>query len=153
MEGKKLQFMCLTELRRELMVAKAQHDVKKVRKINDLIARNEKDINKKLNEWPKSKMFKFAANILVSEGKGRFVVNGGHVIQEVDMAEVLLKLFDIQRGISKVASSEKRRKQILHEEYSKVLKINAKHAGSDDELPELLQLPDERELKNAGTFK
>ena len=95
MKIKDINDMSISELKAELMVARKQDDYPKVRRIKRRIKNENQKIEECLNTWPKSKNFKIAMNLVVAEGKAEPVIMDNRIVHEVDMAHVLLKLFDM----------------------------------------------------------
>lgn len=95
MTPKDINEMCVNELNEELKSAKLENNNPKIQRIYRRLKKEKQSIEKCLNTWPKSNNFRIAMNILVAEGKCEPVIMDNRIVHEIDMAEVLLKLFDM----------------------------------------------------------
>lgn len=148
MRGKSINHMCLAELRRELMKANEQHNVYEIRRIKESIEHFEKDIEHALETWTKSPMFKLAMDVLINEGKGKIVVREGKRVREIDVVEVLLKLSDIVKGVSKATTDDRKRHNIIHEGYERYC---PELRDEDEKMPKGNEFIAQGEVRDAAT--
>lgn len=95
MKTKDINDMTLPELRIELINAKKEGNEARIKRVRRRIEHENQDIERCLNTWPKAKNFKIAMNLVVAEGKAVSVIMDNRIVHEIDMAEVIIKLFDM----------------------------------------------------------
>ena len=95
MKTKDINDMSLSELEKELMIVNVVGDNAKAQRIRRKIRTARQDVAQCLEQWPKAKNFRIAMKLLITEGKFEPVIKNSRMTYEVDMAQVILKLYDM----------------------------------------------------------